>query len=145
MDLGGRDDGRQYILRTSVLVAAFTLILTTNFVGLMGLLTERPAATSGRIPYYVLAGAVLFVGAILLLETAGYDGRTVLTAAVTAATLGFVLVGLGAEGVIFAWHNPEAIIASQLLVYFLAAAVIATGVGYWALRHWREFARQSPR
>lgn len=138
-----REEVRRYIVRTSLLVAAFTVVLTANFVGLMGLLTEQPPAAGGRVPFYVLAAAVVFVAAILLLETVGYDGRTVLTASMTAAVLGFVLVGLGVEGVIFAVANPDAIIASQLLIYFLAAAVIATGVGYWGLRHWREFATQT--
>ncbi len=145
MGLAPRDADRRYMLRTSILVAAFTVVLTADFVGLMALLTERPAATSGRVPYYVLAAAIVFVAAILLLETAGYDGRTVLTASVTAAVGSVVLVGLGVEGIIFGWANPDEIIASQLLVYFLAAAVIATGVGYWALRHWREFASQTRR
>lgn len=145
MGLATRSDGRRYILRTSVLVAAFTVVLTTNFVGLMGLLTEQPASASARVPYYVLAAAVVFVGAILLLEATGSDGRTVLTAAITAAVLSFVFVGLGVEGLRYAWDNPEEVIASQLLVYFLAAAVIATGIGYWGLRHWREFATSAGR
>lgn len=133
------------MVRTSLLVAAFTIILTTNFVGLMGLVTEQPGAATDRAPFYFLGAAVIFVAAILLLETAGYDGRTVLSASVTAAVLGFVFVGLGIEGLIFAWEHPDEIITSQLLVYFLSAAVIATGIGYWALRHWREFATQHRR
>ncbi|MFP4590961.1 MAG: hypothetical protein ACLFMX_07745 [Halobacteriales archaeon] len=139
MGLGATSEWRRYILRTSLLVAAFTVVLTTNFVGLMALLTEQPDAVADRVPYYVLAGAVVFVATILQLEGAGYDGRTVLTAAVTAAVLGFVFIGLGLEGLLFAWSNPDDIIGSQLVVYFIAAAAIATGIGYWVLRHWREF------
>lgn len=140
-----RGDERRYMLRTAALVVAFTAILTTNFIGLMGLVTDGPSAASGRVPFYVLAAAVVFVAALLLLETAEYDGRTVLTASVTAAALGGVLVGLGVEGLIYAWSNPDEVVASQVLVYFLAAAVIATGVGYWGLRHWREFVNQTGR
>ncbi|MFW6449000.1 MAG: hypothetical protein ACOC0X_05610 [Halobacteriota archaeon] len=139
MHLGATGDWRRNLLRSSLLVAGFTVVLTTNFVGLMALLTEQPESVSGRIPYYVLAGAVVFVAVILELEGVGHDGRTVLSAAVTAGVVGVVLIGLGLEGLRFAWSNPEALIASQLLVYFLAAAAIATGLGYWVLRHWREF------
>lgn len=144
MDLGG-DGTDDYFLRTSLLVAAFTVVLTTNFVGAMGLLTGAVTGTTGRLQYYVLAAAVVFVAVILILEASGYDGRRVLTAAVTAAVLGFVFIALGAEGLVFAWNDPDAILTSQLLVYFVAAAVIGTGLGYWGLRHWREFARQARR
>jgi hypothetical protein len=42
--------------------------------------------------------------------------------------------------VIYAVTDPDEIVASQVLVYFVAAALICTGVGVWGLRHWREFA-----
>lgn len=144
MDLASTEDGDYYI-RTTVLVAAFTVILTTNFVGAMGLLTGQVTGTTERLPFYVLLGAIVFVGTILVLEASGYDGRAVLTAAVTASAFGFVFVVLGGEGLVFAWHDPDAILTSQLLVYFVAAAVIGTGLGYWGLRHWREFARGARR
>ena len=47
------------------------------------------------------------------------------------------------EGVLFAFRNPELVFVSQLVYYFIAAALIGTGIGYWGVRHWREFAGQS--
>lgn len=134
---------REYLARTSLLVAVFTVILTTNFVGTMAILTDEAAAVATRLPYYVLLAAIVFVATILLLEEGRYDGRSVLTAAITAGVLGFVFISLGGEGVVYAIRNPGEILTSQLLIYFIAAAVIATGLGYWGLRHWREFAAQA--
>lgn len=139
MGVRGLVEQREYLARTSLLVAIFTVVLTTNFVGTMALLTDEAAGVNTRLPYYVLLAAIVFVGTILLLEEARYGGRTVLTAAVTAGVLGFVFIFLGGEGIVFMLRNPGDILTSQLLIYFLAAAVIATGLGLWALRHWREF------
>lgn len=130
-------------MRTVILVAIFTVVLTTNFIGIMSFITEGAPGATGRLPMYVLATSVVFVASIILLELSEYDGRSVLTASLTAGILGFVFITLGGEGLVYAWRDPDDVITSQLLVYFVAAAVIGTGLGYWALRHWREFTRRS--
>ena len=146
MPLGSTTGDHEYLLRTSLLVAAFTVILTTNFIGSMALLTDQAPGAAGRLPYYVLLAAFTFVATIMILEESRYDGRSVLTASVTAAILGFVLISLGGEGIIFVVRNPGDILISELLIYFITAAAIGTGLGYWVLRHWREFARgEKPR
>ncbi|MFW6153285.1 MAG: hypothetical protein ACOC42_02885 [Halobacteriota archaeon] len=141
--MSSRPDGRDYLVRTTLLVAIFTLVLTTNFIGIMAMVTDRAGGAPGRLPIYVFGAAVVFIAAIILLEMSNYDGRSVLTASITACVFGFVLIFLGGEGLVFAWHHPAEVFTPQLLLYFLAAAVIGTGLGYWGLRHWREFARQA--
>lgn len=132
-------DTREYFARTSALVVAFTVVLTVNFVGIMAIITGDATGTTGRFPWYVFLTAVVFVAVILAMEAAGADGRLVIQSAVTAAVIGFVLIVFGGEGIAYAVTNPDGIIDLRLLLYFLSAAVIATGVGYWGLRHWREF------
>lgn len=141
--MSSRSDGRDYLVRTTVLVGIFTVVLTTNFIGIMAMVTDRASGSTARLPIYVFGAAVVFIAAIILLEMSNYDGRSVLTASVTAALFGFVLIFLGGEGLVFAWRYPSEVLTPQLLLYFLAAAVIGTGLGYWGLRHWREFARQA--
>ncbi len=135
---------REYYARTSALVVIFTVILTTSFVGIMSLITGDATDTARRIPWYVFFTAVVFVGIILVMEAANSEGRLVIRAAVTSALLGFLLIILAGEGIIYAITHPDEVFNSRLLLYFLSAAVIATGLGYWALRHWREFTK-SPR
>ncbi len=142
-NMASRLEGREYLVRTTILVCIFTVVLTTNFIGIMSFITEGAPGATGRLPLYVLLTSVVFVAAIIILEMSQYDGRSVLTASVTAGVLGFIFISLGGEGLVYAWRNPDDVITSQLLVYFIAAAVIGTGLGYWGLRHWREFARQA--
>lgn len=141
MTLGRRAARHDYFLRTSLLVSVFTVVLTINFVGAMAIITGEATDTGSRLPLYVFSAAVVFVSVIVVLEAAEYDGPSVLITAVTACLLGFVFIAFGGEGVMYALTDPEAVFDSQLLIYFASAAVIATGVGYWGIRHWREFTR----
>lgn len=143
MSLRRRPTTREYMARTSLLVAVFTVVLTINLVGIMAVITGEVTGTTGRFPWYVLLTAIAFVAVILIMEAAEADGALVIRAAVTAAAIGFVFIVFGGEGLIFAWEEPEEVFDSQLLLYFMSAAVIATGLGYWLLRHWREFNRGS--
>ena len=49
-----------------------------------------------------------------------------------------IVLTLGGEGLLHAVRNPGALVTSHLLFYFLAAGMIATGFGYWAINHWQE-------
>lgn len=137
LTMGTRDT--EYFARTSALVVAFTVVLTTNFIGLMALFTGEAAGTTGRLPWYVFLTAVVFVAVIIVMEAADAEGRLVIRAAVTTAVIGFILIVFAGEGIIYAFEQPGDVFTSRLLLYFLSAAVIATGLGYWVLRHWREF------
>lgn len=141
MGLSKGAETREYFARTSALVVVFTVILTTNFVGIMSILTGDVTGTTNRFPIYVLLTAIVFVAVIMIMEAADAEGRLVIQAAIVSGLLGFVLVVFGGEGVIYALERPENVFDSRLLLYFVSAAVIATGLGYWGLRHWREFSR----
>ncbi|EMA49020.1 MULTISPECIES: hypothetical protein [Halococcus] len=132
------DSRRQFFVRVSVVVAVATLFLTASFVGLLALLNGDLRGSSSRIAWYLTIAAVAFVGVIILLETQDAAGTSIITTAAIVAVIVFVLVSLGVEGLLYAVRNPAAVFVSQTILYFFAAALIGSGVGYWALRHWRE-------
>jgi high-affinity Fe2+/Pb2+ permease len=72
------------------------------------------------------------------LEAQSYDGPTIITLAGATALGTFVAVTLGGEGLVYAVRNPQQVVASQFLLYFLAAGLIGTGLGYWGINHWQE-------
>ena len=129
--------------RAGALVAGCTLVLTASFLGLVALVSGEAVGLSDRLPVYVLGMATAFVGSVLVAETRGLDGRGVIGAAGATALGTFVVLTLGGEGVLHAVRNPEALLTSQLLFYFLAAGMIATGFGYWAINHWQELSIRS--
>ena len=132
------DSRRQFFVRVSVVVAIATLFLTASFVGLLALLNGDLRGSSSRIAWYLTIAAVAFVGVIILLETQDAAGTSIITTAAIVAALVLVLVSLGVEGLLYAVRNPAAVFVSQTILYFFAAALIGSGIGYWALRHWRE-------
>lgn len=141
--MDGRAD-REFLLRLVGMIAVCTVIFTTSFVGIFGALTGEITGFEDRIPFYLLLGAVAFVGTIVLLEMSGADGRTIIVSSVVVAVLAFIALALAIEGLLFAIEHPGEVLAQRLIVYFLAAALIATGLGYWSLKHWREFTRSPP-
>lgn len=132
--------GREVFVRIGLGVVLSTLTLTASFVGLLALLTGEATDIGSRLPLYVLAMAVAFVATIVFWELRARDGRVVLFSAGAVSVGTLVLVTLSGEGIVYTAREPEAVIASTLLFYFLAAGLIATGLGYWGARHWREFA-----
>jgi hypothetical protein len=123
MSLHGSDPDRDMFVRIGLGVVVSTLALTASFVGLMALLT----------------GDAVGLG-VVLLELRDRPGRLVLGGA-TGLSIGvLVLVTLAGEGFVYAAREPTEIVASTLVFYFLAAGLIATGLGYWGARHWREVA-----
>lgn len=134
------DIEREFLLRAGLLVLGSTLVLTASFVGLVALLVGEASQVGTRLPYYVLAMAVAFVVAIFLLDDDRTDGVTVFLASVGISFAAFAVTSLAGEGLTYAVNQPAAVLANNLLVYFLAAGLIGTGLGFWGLRHWREFA-----
>lgn len=135
---------RRAASRAVVGVVGFALVLTAGFVGLVALAVGSRSGLLGRFPYYVLATAGAFVVALWQLDDRSVDGLPVLIGSSGIAIGSGLLVGLAVEGAIYAVRNSGEILISRLIVYFLAAALICTGLGIWGLRHWREFAGLEP-
>jgi hypothetical protein len=83
---------------------------------------------------------VAFVAAVVLAEERTARGDQSIKLAGGGATGAFVVAALGTEGVIFTLREPSTALSSQLFPYIVAAGLVATGLGVWAARHWREFA-----
>jgi hypothetical protein len=125
--------------RAAVLVAVSTAVVTSAFVGIVAIATSGAEDVTGRLPFYVLVMAVVFVVFVFLIDSRGSDGQTVIVSSIGVALLGFLLVLLSGEGVVFLVNEPGALLASQLIVYLVSAGLVCTGLAYWGLRHWREF------
>lgn len=128
---------RQWLRATGVILG-FTVVLTADFVGVLALVSQPRPNVASRMPLYTLAMAGAFVATIYGFARYGADARTVLLSATGFGVAAFVLVGLAIEGLVFAAEHPEDVFGSQLVVYFLAAGLIGTGVGYWLVAYWRD-------
>lgn len=126
------------LTRSGTILAVCTLGLTASFVGLVALLSGQADGLAGRLALYVLCTATAFVGTILVYETQGVDGMTVLPTAGGVALCTFLFLTLGGEGVVYITRHPEQLLGSQLGCYFLAAGMVGTGLGYWGIKHWQE-------
>jgi len=128
---------REMVLRTGGLVGSCTVALTAAFVGVVALLNGNAAGALSRLQFYVLAGAVVFVAGLVVFEESRHRGERGLAAAVGVGVTGFLQVGLGTEGILYVLANPETVASSDLFVYLVAAALIASGLGYWSVRNWQ--------
>jgi hypothetical protein len=135
---------RAMLARTGALVGVCTAVLTAAFVGVVALASGRATGVGSRLQFYILAGAVVFVGSLLVLEESKYEGTTVILGAVGSGIAGLVIVGLGSEGVRYALARPDTVLSSSLLVYLVAAALVASGLGYWSVRNWRLLGQRMP-
>lgn len=131
---------RTVMTRMALGVVFISLLLTAAFVGLLGFIDGASLDVSSRLPAYALVMGVVFVIAILRLDTPDRDGATVLVATAGIAMLAFALVTLATEGVFYTVSNSEEVLNTMLILYFAAAGLVCTGVVIWALHHWREFA-----
>jgi len=129
---------RKRAYRLGAVVVGSTLLLSASFFGLVSLATGDAVGALDRMPYYLLATAAAFVGALVLLEEWQLDGETVMRVAGMVAVAAFLLTGLGVEGLVFVLRYPESVVSSQLFVYVLSAGMMATGLGFWTARHYRE-------
>lgn len=129
---------RERAYRLGGVVVGSTLTLSASFFGVVAMATGEAGGALGRMPYYILATAAAFVGALVLLEEWRLDGETVLRVSAGVAAAAFLLVGLSVEGVVFVLRYPDAVVSSQLFVYVLSAGMMATGIGFWTARHYRE-------
>lgn len=129
------------VLRVGGPILASTLVLTAAFLGALALLTGPVDGFSSRFPYYVVAMALGFVGALFLLERPRIEGSQVLIATIGVTITVFVLVTLAGEGVAYALTYPDAVFQPDFILYLLAAGLIGSGLAYWTISHWREFTR----
>lgn len=128
------------VFRVSVLVVFFSFLLTAAMYGVVAVFVEGVEELTARIPYYVVVGAVVFVVSMFVLEDPSESGLPIITTTTGLGIAGFLLVGFAWEGIRYAIFYPTELLASSLVLYFLAAALICTATGYWSLHHWREFA-----
>lgn len=137
------DDGRPFYIRVGGLIIGCTLLLTASFVGVLGIMTRGVSNLDTRIPWYILVAAAIFVGTIVLLEREQVEGSRIITTAFVITLFATTVLASAVEGVTFAFDNPSTVFGSHLVLYFLAAGLVGTGLGYWAVNHWREFSGES--
>lgn len=128
------------VFRVSVLVVLFSFLLTAAMYGVVAVFVEGVENLTTRVPYYVVVGALVFVISMFVLEDPSESGLPIITTTTGLGVAGFLLAGFAWEGLRYAVYFPEKLLASSLVLYFLAAALICTATGYWSLHHWREFA-----
>lgn len=128
-----------FLFRGTFIVTVSTVILTSSFIGIVALIAGEPVTVGNRLPYYLILMGLVFVAIILLLEEYGSEPRITILTATISAIIALLVSLLGVEGFLYAISNPALVFDEQLVFYFIAAALIATGVTYWAIKHWREF------
>ena len=133
------DDRLIRVGRASALVAVSTLALTASFIGVLAILEGQTAGIRGRHPWYLVVGCATFVTMVIFLEGHSNSGKAILTTAGIVTVLSYVSITLTVEGLVYMIRFPETVFVSQLMLYFVAAGLLATGIGFWALHHWREF------
>lgn len=131
------DRGR--VARVGALILTSTVVLTASFIGVVAVVTGGVVDFERRLPAYVLVTAAVFVSVIVLLDDETAAGSQVLAVTVSIGVVTFLVAALGGEGVVFALEHPAELVSSQLVFYFLSAGLLCTGVGYWAIHHWREY------
>ncbi|MFC3958118.1 hypothetical protein [Halovivax cerinus] len=126
--------------RAVLTVASSTVLLTLAFVGVAVVVEGQIVGdVSTRLPVYVLVFALGFIVSLLKLDNRNRDGMQILIATAGIGTVAALLVGLATEGAVYLVDSPEALLHRGLIVVFLAAGIICTGLGIWGVRHWREF------
>jgi hypothetical protein len=138
MAYGRRSANREFFARIGALIVACTTVLTLSFFGVIALATGGAIGAETRVPLYALGGAVAFVAGVVGFDELRHEGVTILTAASGLAVAVFALLLLGGEGLLYVTRNPEQVVDSRGFLYLIAAGFIATGVGYWGVRHWRS-------
>ncbi|MFB6309594.1 MAG: hypothetical protein ABEH64_00290 [Salinirussus sp.] len=133
---------RQYAGLFVVLIALSTLVITASLAGVLALTEGLVRGVGARIPYYVLAAAIVFVALVVFLEYQLDDGSVIITTSTVVAAVSLFAISLSFEGILFALENQSSLFAN-LLPYFLAAGLFSTGLIIWAVNHWREFVSQT--
>lgn len=125
--------------RAAALVIASSVLLTAALIGVIAVVSVGVEGFVGRVPFYFLAAAIVFVSLVIGFEEQEFDGRTILLSTAGLSGILGILIALVFEGLVYTLHYPAAVLTSRLLLYLLAVGVVCTGLVYWGLRHWREF------
>jgi len=133
------DPRRRYLARTSGLATASTLVLTASFIGVLSFVEGATAGIGTRVPWYLVAAAVLFTATVVLLERHDASGKVIIGTATISGVIAFAVIMLMIEGLFYTVRYPEEVFVTQYVLYFLAAGLLGTGIGYWGIQHWREF------
>lgn len=123
----------------AAIVGCSSLLLTASFVGVLAIVSGNVGDIGSRIPAYLIVMAIAFVVTVVALERKEIDGRLILMTTVVVSGMAFLFSLLAVEGVFYTVRDPTAVFNTQLVYYLLAAGLVATGLGYWSLNHWREF------
>lgn len=134
-----RNSPRRRIGRVAGSIFVSTCLLTLDFLGVLALVDTGFTGVGARFPFYLLTGAVFFVVALFYLESEFRTGSKVILAATGFGLLSFLVVSLAVEGLLLSVTTPSKVLTESLLVYFLSAGLICTGLGFWTLKHWREY------
>ncbi|MGM0398203.1 MAG: hypothetical protein ACQEQY_04350 [Halobacteriota archaeon] len=126
--------------RAVIPILGSTILLTASFLGILALLTNQADGFADRFPVYVLLMAIGFVAALFLLERPNLEGTQILVATLGLTVTIFAVVTLAGEGLTYAMANPDEVLVSNLILYLVAAALIGSGLAFWSVRHWREYA-----
>lgn len=122
----------EVLVRRAPVIGGAALVAAFLFVGGMSLLKGTATGFETRLPTYALAGAVVFVGALLAMRYSPREPATVLRWGAVAGIGGFAIATLGTEGVIYAL----VVVAPDLSLYAVSAGVVACGLVYWSYRSW---------
>lgn len=126
-------------LRVAGVVTVSTVVLTAAFLGVLAVVTGEAPDIGARVPVYMLLMAIAFTISVVGLIRRDVGGGVVLSAATGVGVLTFTLGLLAGEGIYYTVRKPSEVLGSELVVYFLAAALIGTGLSYWTVNYWREF------
>jgi len=123
---------RARLAERTPIVGGTLVVVAALAVGVASFVDGATAGFGVRFPVYLLAGAVVFVGALLTMRYSPQDGTTVLRRAIAAGFLGFVVLGLGTEAVVYGLI----VVAPELSLYLASAVIVACGLVYWSFRNW---------
>lgn len=124
--------------QAGVFLAVSTLALSVSLLGILGLVTGSVLGLDTRLPFYVLVMATTFVAGVVVLESEFRDGMRALGLSATGAALTLLFVTLAGEGTAFLVQRPQQVVGTNLLFYVLAAGLVGTGLGYWALQQYDD-------
>lgn len=119
-------------------VVLFTLVFALTIVGLIGLVNGENVGSDQRLGIYVLFSSILFISTIYHIEKTGKRNAFEVIKVVIAITiLGFVLASLSGEGLVRVMRGTEYTL--QIYLYLVTGGLVCSGIGYWAIRHWKEY------
>lgn len=132
------DDQTRNIANIVALAVGSTIVITASFIGVLALLEGEFSTVDDRFPWYLVSTSLIFLSLIFLLNREDEGGWKILSIAAVVSLIGFIVVVLSVEGIEYAVTNPGGVFVNKVILYFLAAGMFGTGIGYWGINYWRE-------